>query len=60
MLNPKRIGIEGVKVKVDAKERAKSNEKGEYILDKVIQSLLIPLDESWNLHIRGRERTLHF
>ncbi len=35
VLSPKKTGIEGVRVKVDAKERAKSNAKGEYTLEKV-------------------------
>jgi len=35
VLSPKKTGIEGVKIKVDAKERAVSNAKGEYWLDKV-------------------------
>ena len=35
VLSPKRTGIEGVLVKVDAKERGKSNAKGEYTLEKV-------------------------
>jgi hypothetical protein len=51
-LSPKRTGIEGVRVKVDAKERAKSDSKGEYTLEKVSTNTN-KVDESWNLYFRS-------